>query len=130
MKFGRKLSRAQNFGKKINKAANRFGRKVSDTVDRVDSGIERGLDESKNISRKVANTSDKINRRLQKSGGLINDVVLAGSVLTGQPELAVLSTGITQGLRASDRANRRVKKGSMRFDGEVDKVRQKHKLER
>ena len=123
MKFGRKLSRAQNFGKKINKAANRFGRKI-------DSGIETGLNKAQDFSGDVARTSDKINRRVQKSGSLINDVVLAGSVLTGQPELAVLSTGITQGLRASDRANRRVKKGSMRFDGEVDKVRQKHKLER
>ena len=135
MKFGRKLSRAQNFGKKINKAAHRFGRKVSDTVDKVDSGIERGLDESKNISGKVARTSDKINRRLQKSGGLISDISLGGGTvigsLVGAPELGIIaSSAINQGLRASDRTNRRIKKGSMKFDGEVDNIKRKHKLER
>ena len=129
--FGRKLSgRAQNFAKKVNKSANKFGRKLSNTVDKIDSTIERGLNESQNISRKIANTADIANRRIQKTGSLINDVVIAGSVLTGQPELALLSSGINSGLRASDRANRRIKKGSMRFDGEVDNIRQKHNLER
>ena len=114
--FGRKLSsRAQNFAKKVNKTANKFGRKLSNTVDKVDAGIERGLNESQNISRKVANTSDKINRRIQKSGGLISDIALSGGTVLGsaigQPELGVLASGgINSALRASDKANRRIKK--------------------
>ena len=134
--FGRKLSsRAQNFGKKINKAANKFGRKLSNTVDKVDAGIERGLNEAQNISGKVARTSDRVNRRLQKSGGLISDISLgAGTAvgsLVGAPQLGIIASGaIDKGLLASDRANRRIKKGSMQFDGEIDNIRQKHNLER
>ena len=134
--FGRKLSsRAQNFGKKLNKTAQRFGRKISNTVDKVDAGIERGLNEAQDFSGKVARTSDLVNRRIQKSGSLISDIALGGGTVIGsaigQPELGVLASGaINQGLRASDRANRRIKKGSMRFDGEVDNIRMKHNLER
>ena len=134
--FGRKLSsRAQNFGKKVNKTANKFARKVSNTVDKVDSTIERGLNEAQDFSGKVARTSDKINRRIQKSGGLISDIALSGGTVLGsaigQPELGVLASGgINSALRASDKANRRIKKGSMKFDGEVDNIRMKHNLER
>ena len=134
--FGRKLSsRAQNFGKKVNKTANKFGRKLSNTVDKVDAGIERGLNEAQDFSGKVARTSDLVNRRIQKSGSLISDISLGagtaiGSVV-GAPQLGIIASGaINQGLRASDRANRRIKKGSMKFDGEVDNIRQKHNLER
>ena len=133
--FGRKIARAQNFGKKINKAANKFGRKISNTVDNVDAGIERGLNEAQDFSGKVARTSDRVNQRIQKSGSLISDIALSGGTVLGsaigQPELGVLASGgINSALRASDKANRRIQKGSMKFDGEVDNIRMKHNLER